>query len=67
MMTPERKVKKEIADYLQSLQESGLPVYYEAREAGGFTYKKGLPDIWLAVAGRHIELEIKKPGGKRKL
>lgn len=62
--TPESKVKSEISKYLTSLEMAGLPIYYEARPAGGLTFKKGMPDIWMIYNGIHIEIEIKKPGGK---
>ena len=63
METPERKVKKKLIDYIEGLKKSGIPIYYEPRSAGGFTYRKGLPDLWIVYCGRHIEIEVKAPGG----
>ena len=65
MKTPERKVKDEIAAYLQKRSTAGDKIYGEAREAGGYTYKKGLPDIWIVYNGIHLEVEIKGPRGVR--
>lgn len=65
METPERKVKKKLVDHIKSLQKSGEPIYYEPREAGGYTYRKGIPDLWIAYKGRHIEIEVKAPGGEQ--
>ena len=65
METPERKVKKQLVDHLKSLQKQGVKIYYEPREAGGYTYKKGTPDYWIVYRGRHIEIEVKAPGGEQ--
>jgi hypothetical protein len=67
MDTPETKVKKKIKKYLDSLSEtSDKLIYYECREAGGFCYKKGLPDMWATINGKHLEIEIKKEEGGRR-
>lgn len=65
MKTPERIVKDGIAAYLKKRSLNGDPIYGEAREAGGYTYKKGLPDVWVVYKGIHFEVEIKAPGGTR--
>ena len=65
MQTPESKVKKKIHDYLTKLEKEGKPVYHEVREAGGLTYKKGLPDLWVVVNGLHFEIEVKAEDGRR--
>ena len=65
METPERKVKKKLINYIKGLQNSGIPIYYEPREAGGFTYRQGLPDLWIVYNNRHIEIEVKAPGGEQ--
>ena len=62
-MTPEGKVKKSITDYFDRLIKGGAPLYYEVRQAGGVSYKAGLPDIWCVYKGKHIELEIKREKG----
>ena len=63
MQTPESKVKDQIFKHIKALQVKGTPIVYEAREAGGYTYKKGKPDFWIAYYGKHIEFEVKAPGG----
>ena len=63
-MTPERSVKNKIVKRIKELQASGEKIYYEPREAGGYTYRKGIPDIWVCYYGKHIEIEIKAPGGE---
>lgn len=65
METPERKVKKKLIKYISDLKKSGVPIYYEPREAGGFTYRKGIPDFWFLYNGRHVEIEAKAPGGEQ--
>ena len=63
-MTPEKKVQNEILKYLDKLEKDGRKIFHERRQAGGFNYKKGIPDIYCVVNGKHIEIEVKKPGGK---
>lgn len=63
-MTPEKKVQNEILKYLDKLEKDGYKVFHQRRQAGGFNYKKGIPDIYCVVNGKHIEIEVKKPGGK---
>lgn len=63
-MTPEKKVQNEILKYLDKLEKDGYKIFHERRQAGGFNYKKGIPDIYCVVNGKHIEIEVKKPGGK---
>lgn len=62
-MTPEGKVKQELYRYIETLASAGVPIYYEVRQAGGFNYHKGIPDFYIVYKGRHIEIEVKKPGG----
>ena len=61
--TEEAKVKKSICEYLKTLDLNGHPIYFERREAGGFSYKEGLPDLWCIYDGIHIEIELKQPTG----
>lgn len=63
-MTPEKKVQNQIVNYLNELQTNGFPVFVERRNAGGFSYKKGIPDLYASVNGLHIEIEVKRPGGQ---
>lgn len=62
-MTPEQKVQQPIIKYFKSLQQLGLPVFIERRQAGGFNYKKGIPDLYVVYDGQHLEIEVKGPGG----
>lgn len=61
-MTPEKIVQNAIVDYLTELQKDGLPVLVERRNAGGFSYKKGIPDLYAVINGIHLEIEVKAPG-----
>lgn len=63
-MTPEKQIQNDILDYLKHLKQSFEPIFYERRQAGGFSYKKGIPDIYCVYYGIHIEIEVKKPGGQ---
>lgn len=61
-MTPEKRVQNAIVDYLNELQKRGEPVFVERRNAGGFSYKKGIPDLYAIINGIHLEIEVKQPG-----
>ena len=63
-MTPETRVKNKILDYLKQLVKEDQPIFFERRQAGGFSYKKGIPDIYAVINGTHLEIEVKKPGGE---
>lgn len=63
-MTPEKKVQNAIVNYLNKLQKAGLPVFVERRNAGGFSYKMGIADLYAVINGYHIEIEVKQPGGE---
>lgn len=58
-MTPEKKVQNQIIDFLENQNN----LVYERRQAGGFNYRAGLPDVWFVFNGRHCEVEVKAPGG----
>ena len=60
-MTPEQKIQNKILKALKELAKT-RPMYFEKRQAGGYTYRAGLPDIWGIVDGRHFEVEVKAPG-----
>lgn len=64
-MTPEKIVQNAIIDYFVKLENEGLPIMHDRRQAGGFSYKKGIPDLYAVVNGRHIEIEVKRPGGSQ--
>lgn len=63
-MTPEKRVQNSIVDYFKKLENKGLPVMVERRQAGGFSYKMGIPDLYAVVNGFHLEIEVKRPGGQ---
>ena len=64
-MTPEVKVQSKITSFLKNEINNGKGLYYEKRQALGVQYKKGVPDIWFVMNGRHFEIEVKRPGGSR--
>lgn len=63
-MTPEKEIQNSIMSYFKKLKASGIDNYVERRQAGGFAYKMGLPDLWVVIFGKHIEIEVKRPGGQ---
>lgn len=63
-MTPEKIVQNKIVDYLTSLQKSGHKVFVDRRQAGGYSYKKGIPDLYAVINGVHLEIEVKRHGGE---
>lgn len=63
-MTPEKKIQNAIIKYLKEMQDKGEPIFYERRQAGGLSYKKGIPDLYAVVNGQHLEIEVKKVGGE---
>lgn len=62
-MTPEKTVQNAIVDFLIARKDEGKPVLVERRNAGGFSYKKGIPDLYAVINGIHLEIEVKAPGG----
>lgn len=63
-MTPEKKVQNGILNYFKKLEEAGKPIFYQRRQAGGFNYRMGIPDLYAVYDGRHVEIEVKQPGGE---
>ena len=63
-MTPEKRIQNAIIAYFKKLKAAGIDNYVERRQAGGFAYKMGLPDLWVCIFGKHIEIEVKRPGGQ---
>lgn len=57
----EKVLQGKVISHLKALKKQGVPIFWEKRQAGGFNYKKGLPDIYIVLNGRHIELELKTP------
>ena len=64
-MTPESVVATQINDWFKELKQQGFPLLLFRRQAGGFSYKKGLPDYYGSFNGRHFELETKKYDGEQ--
>ena len=63
--TRETSLAEKVIKYLDTLQEEGLPLFYEHRSgSGGYNYKKGIPDLYLVINGIHIECELKTEEGK---
>ena len=63
-MTPEKQVQNGIINYLKTLKDKGEPLYYERRQAGGFSYHMGIADLYAVYNGLHIEIEVKKLNGR---
>ena len=62
-MADEAYVKSKICNYLDELKEKKI-CYWERRNAVGFNYKKGIPDLWCVVRGVHYEIETKDVTGE---
>lgn len=62
--TPEGLVKDKILHWMRDLEKKGYPVYIDTRQAGGLSYRKGVPDLWGIINGEHVEIEVKRPGGQ---
>ena len=63
-MTPEKYVQDDIIKYLKELQKQGYPLFFERRQAGGFSYRRGICDLYAVYNGIHIEIEVKAIGGQ---
>lgn len=63
-MTAEKYIQNDIIKYLKTLQKEGHPLFFERRQAGGFSYKRGISDLYVVYDGIHIEIEVKALGGK---
>lgn len=62
----ESEITADCLKLLDNLQANGYNVYYEHRSGGGgFNYKKGIPDLFIVINGKHIECEMKTPIGER--
>lgn len=63
--TKEANLTDKVVKYLDELQKRGLPLFYDHRSgSGGYSYKKGIPDLYIVINGIHIECELKAPDGK---
>lgn len=60
-MTHEKIVQNSIIKYFKSLELKGHPIFYERRQAGGFSYHMGISDLYAVYDGYHIEIEVKAP------
>lgn len=60
----EKQIQNNIIKYLHNLETQGYPIFYQRREAGGFSYKKGIPDLYAVINGIHLEIEVKTEDGK---
>lgn len=58
-MTPEKKIQTKIINYLKEKEN----LVYERRQAGGYSYRAGSPDVWFVYRGMHCEVEVKAVGG----
>lgn len=63
-MTPEQRIQERILSMFKAMAREGEPIFWEKRQAGGFTYRKGLPDIYGSYYGRHFEIEVKAKKGR---
>lgn len=61
-MTPEKIIQSQIIEYFKKLYSNGHKCIIERRQAGGFNYKMGIPDLYAVYNGIHIEIEVKAPG-----
>lgn len=63
-MKQETNLKNKIFNYLNSISQSDFPLLVFRRQAGGFSYNAGLPDLFFVWDGQHVEVELKAPDGK---
>lgn len=58
-MTPEKSIQNDILKFLKQVPN----LYFERRQAGGLSYRSGIPDVWFVYRGLHVEVEVKAPFG----
>lgn len=63
-MTPEKAIQSSIVSFFKELEKAGKPIFVERRQAGGYSYKMGIPDLYIVINGQHVEIEVKRPGGE---
>lgn len=54
----ESVVQADIIKYLKTLPMCQV----ERRQAGGLSYKMGIPDLWCVINSLHVEIEVKAWG-----
>ena len=60
----ESKISSKCLKYLDDLKAKGVPLeYFHRSGTGGFSYKKGIPDMYIIIGSIHIECEMKTPAG----
>lgn len=57
----EKNLLKNVTNFLKKLESEGKPVFWERRQAGGFNYRIGIPDLYVVTNGIHKEIELKDP------
>lgn len=63
--TLETAIANKVLAWLKQKSKEGAPLFWEHRSgSGGFSYKKGVPDLYVVVNGRHLEIELKTPTGR---
>lgn len=55
----EKNLLKNVTNFLKKLENEGKPVFWERRQAGGFNYRIGIPDLYVVTNGIHKEIELK--------
>lgn len=64
-VTLETAIANKLIAWLKEKEKEGAPLTWEHRSgSGGFGYKKGVPDFYVVVDGRHLEIELKAPNGR---
>lgn len=63
-MTPEKRVQSAIMTFLREYPEEKAFIDVYRRQAGGYSYTMGIPDLYAVVNGWHVEIEVKRPGGQ---
>lgn len=63
--TEESSLADKCLAWLKAKKAEGAPLYWEHRSgSGGFSYKKGVPDLFVVANGHHLEIELKASSGK---
>ena len=57
----EKNLLKNVINFLKKLESEGKSVFWERRQAGGFNYRIGIPDLYVVTNGIHKEIELKDP------
>ena len=62
-MASEKAVQNYIQSFFAKLKQQGEPIRVERRQAGGYSYQMGVPDLYGTYAGIHFEIECKQVNG----